>query len=240
MKRFLVFFLSFFLVSTIIGGGDVYAKDYSIESATIVVQINPDGSADFAETRTYDFDGSFSWADEWILLAAKCDGCVDYIITDVSLSEEGKDYMLSSLELPGNFNVSTSPGKFYTKWRYKALDERKIFTLKYRVQNAVTNHSDISEFYWRLIGDEWGKGVDTVSATVILAEEAPDDQIWAFGHGPTNGEIYIPTNKKVEFSIDGLPSNQFFEARVLFTKMEGAIYAPVSYTHLTLPTTPYV
>jgi len=51
------------IVISLIWPGKVAAKDYSIESADIQVQLNLDGSADITETRTYDFDGSFSWAE---------------------------------------------------------------------------------------------------------------------------------------------------------------------------------
>ena len=49
----------------------VCAKDYSITNADFTVQINSDGSADVTEIRTYYFDGSFSWADEWLNLGNK-------------------------------------------------------------------------------------------------------------------------------------------------------------------------
>src|SRR3989344_1965362 len=101
MKKYLfLIFISFFLL---IFPCSVYAKDYSIKSADITVQIQSDGSADVTETRTYDFDGSYSWADEWINLTTKCKTdpsrpsfksveCNNYRITDVRLSENGLEY----------------------------------------------------------------------------------------------------------------------------------------------------
>ena len=67
-----------------------FAKDYSINSADIKVNINADGSANITERRTYSFDGSFSWADEWINLTPKCEGCNYYKISDIinSIYEE--------------------------------------------------------------------------------------------------------------------------------------------------------
>ncbi|PIU34363.1 hypothetical protein COT03_02325, partial [Candidatus Shapirobacteria bacterium CG07_land_8_20_14_0_80_39_18] len=50
-----------------------------------------------------------------------------------------------------------------------------------------------------------------------------DDQIWAFGHGPLNGRVSIPTNQKVTFSADNLAAGKFFEVRVLFPKLTGAV-----------------
>ena len=66
MKKviFTILALSF---SFLLFPSSVQAKDYSIKSADINVQINGDGTADVNESRTYSFNGNYSWADEWIL-----------------------------------------------------------------------------------------------------------------------------------------------------------------------------
>lgn len=60
-----------FLLLFFVSAKTAYAKDYSIQSADFKVQINSDGSADVTEQRTYNFDGSYSWVDEWINLSSK-------------------------------------------------------------------------------------------------------------------------------------------------------------------------
>ncbi len=266
-KRLLFIFASFFFLF-LFSGTLVFAKDYSITNADFVVQINSDGSADVTETRTYDFDGSFSWADEWIPLTAGINTnkyqfpintndqlknrnqLRSYRIVDFSISEGGtplrpaeRDYEGQS----GTYTTNVTDDKFYVKWYYQALNESKTFTLKYKIQNAVTNHSDISEFYWQLIGDEWTKGTGNVKATVYLPNkltspsqtsgaEAPlvrsrlsepeaSDVLWGYGHGPLNGKVSIPNNIQVDFSAINLPPKKFFEVRVLFRKLEGAAFA---------------
>ena len=131
-KRIIIFLVVTFLFLV---PAPVFAKDYSIPSADFVVQINPDGSADVTETRTYSFDGSFTWADEWIPLKTST-------ISNISL--DGGDLIQ---------DISTD--RVYLKWYYEAYSENKTFTLKYRIDHAVTNQKDISEYYWQLIGDEW-------------------------------------------------------------------------------------
>ncbi|WKZ25508.1 MAG: DUF2207 domain-containing protein [bacterium] len=178
---------------------NVLAKDYSIKSADFEVRINKNGSANVTETRVYDFNGSFSWADEWI---------------------NTKDYKVNVLGVNGadSFNTEITDDKIYVKWFYSAFNETKTFTINYIIENAVTNHNNISEFYWQLIGSEWDKGVENVAAKVILHEEVEDNQIWAFGHGPLNGQINIASAKEVNFSANSLPSKKMFEVRVLFPK----------------------
>jgi len=177
----------------------VLAKDYSIEAVDFEVRLNKDGSANVTEKRTYNFVGSFSWADEWIELG-------DYKVKDLNVT--GAD----------DFETSLNSDKAYVKWYYTALNEQKTFVVSYVIENAVTNHLDISEFYWKLIGNDWDKETKVISAKVFLPLNAPDDQIWAFGHGPLNGKVSIISNNEINFEASGLNPNKFFEVRVLFPK----------------------
>ncbi|OGC70653.1 hypothetical protein A2415_01715, partial [candidate division WWE3 bacterium RIFOXYC1_FULL_39_7] len=249
MKRFL--YLLFILSSFCIFPKTVHSKDYSIKSADFTVQLNSDGSADVTETRTYHFDGSFTWADEWIPLTAKISTNKyqfpisklktyvkntnnqsgknkqpqNFIITNFELWEGDFQYNNRTDGTDKSYTTNITDGKFYVKWYYQAVNESKTFILKYKIQNAITNHSDISEFYWKLIGDEWSKGTGDVTATVYLPSKLPSDRLWGFGHGPLNGKVSIPNNIQVDFSASNLPPKKFFEVRVLFEKLEGAIYA---------------
>lgn len=163
MKRFfvtLIFFLFFFLPRPI------EAKDYRILSADFVVHLQADGAAQITETRTYRFDGSFSWADEWINLVAP---------------REIKDLVITENNQPIKFESRREVDRFYVKWFYTADTEDKTFVINYKITNAITRQQDIAEFYWQLIGDKWTKQTGKVSAKVFLPAPAPNDQIWAFG-----------------------------------------------------------
>jgi Predicted membrane protein (DUF2207). len=133
------------------------AKDYSIPEVDIEVNLQKDGSAWIKESRTYKFDGSFSWADEWINLKVKYSGCKNYKISNFSLEDEKGYYLKSSLTTPPKLLHNRGKDKFYIKWFYSAFDESKNFTMRYKVQNAITNHPDTAEFYWQLIGNEWDR-----------------------------------------------------------------------------------
>jgi len=74
----------------------VYAKGYSITSADFKVQLNADGSADVVETRAYQFDGSFSWADEWINLKSKIK---DHRASQQRSKPIGENYRIINFEL---------------------------------------------------------------------------------------------------------------------------------------------
>src|SRR4030065_208967 len=86
----------------------VLAKDYSIEEADFTVQLNVNGRAEITETRVYNFDGSFSWAEMWINLAGKCvksTSCPDYVISGITVTGDSD-----------NFTTEIKNRQLYIKW----------------------------------------------------------------------------------------------------------------------------
>ena len=161
MKKILFSTLLIF-ISLLFFAGKVSAKDYSITSADFTVQINSDGSADVTEVRTYNFDGSYTWADEWIPLSIKQKTVSNkqlenYRIENFSMKDENAEFLPSAGGTTNTYQISATPDKFYVKWYYQATNTTRTFTLNYKIVNAVTNQTDISEFYWQLIGDQWTK-----------------------------------------------------------------------------------
>lgn len=217
MKKLALFL--FLLSLLFIFPRNISAKDYGISTANFVVNINKDGSANVNETRTYNFSGSYHFAYEYINIK---NGST---ITDFHLFEGNKEYKNFESNVAGTYFVEDQSDKFYVKWFYDAEDESKTFTIKYKINKAVTNQSDISEFYWQLIGKDWDKGVGEVSAKVILPFDAADNKIFGFGHGPLNGKINIVSNHEIDFSATNLPSKTFFEVRALFPKSDTFINA---------------
>jgi hypothetical protein len=118
---------------------NIYAKDYSIKSADFTVQINRDGSATITEKRTYVFDGSFSWADQWIPLK---DGST---VTDFEMSENGVSYYPVDVigDAPTTTNIIrinfTLSGFILRSMNQKLWDQHKI-------SNTVTNHTIYQNF----------------------------------------------------------------------------------------------
>ena len=101
----------------------VDAKDFSITSADFLVRLKSNGSADITETRTYQFDGSYSNAYIDFDTKAKClplsGACRDFIITNDSVD----GYRKSSSSLPNTYYVQDSTGKHSISWHFQALDE---------------------------------------------------------------------------------------------------------------------
>ena len=87
----------------------VYAKSYSITADKFIINLQPDKSAFVIEELTYDFSGSFTWADMYI---------------PTQINRQGNIYSTKIT----NFSVSSTDGtnvsiletydsdKFYVKW----------------------------------------------------------------------------------------------------------------------------
>ena len=195
-------------------------KDYSITNVTINNTVNTDGSMDVVQSQTYNFNGSFSYAYQSINKANS--KSKSYSIKDFTLCDEITCYKSApstDKTLPPNtFYVDENNSRYYVKWFFKANDQNKIFTLKYKVQDVVTLQTDTAEIYWKAIGNENSKSQKNITVRYILPNGIDGAKIKAYGHGPLNGIVSIPSNKEVVFTSSRLPAKTFFENRILLPK----------------------
>jgi len=195
-KIFLTIFFFFFLFFP----ANVFAKSYSITSDKFDILIKDNKSIAVSEQLTYDFSGSYSWAEMWIPAA------ID------SFSVNAADGSAVNLLDSGNRS-----GRFYAKWGYRANDEAKTFLIKYRGINAVKKYQDVAELYWKVIGSDWQIGHHNVDITVHLPQMVSDkSEILVYGHGPLNGQSEIVDLKTAKFTAQSLAAGQFMEIRVIF------------------------
>ena len=186
------------------------AKSYHFSSVDIDVIINPDGSFNMTEDRTFDFSGDYHWA-EYILPVRGANA-----IADFSVSESGKPFPPSPSGETGTMLLTQNAQVIDAKWFFQATDEKRTFTIKYRAVGGVQAYRDTAEFYWKLIGPDWGVPTDRVSAVIHLPAGAGADRIKAWGHGPLQGSVKIVDGQTVRYTVDNLPSNTFLEARIAF------------------------
>ena len=211
MKTFFKFVLiALFLFLPLGLPGKSFAKDYTIGEVTIDVTIHPDRSFSVVEKRTYNFDGSFTWADMYI---------------PTSITRKGYTYnveinnftVVDELGNPLVFAQSSSSDRFYAKWSYTAVNEPRTFTYRYDVTGeGVKKYVDTGDFYWQVIGDDWIKGSGPIEVLVHLPQSAPLDRLKVYGHGPLTGEVTITDGQTVQYTVPSLPANTYVEARVLF------------------------
>ena len=149
------------------------AKSYSLPAADVAVQIQPDGSLLVQERITFDFSGDFSGAYRDIPLRA------GESIDKVGVSEGGDEYIpganteLGSFGVPGSFGVEQSSKLVRIVWHYRALDERRTFTIKYRFRGLAVAYDDVVDVNLRVWGDEWKASLGSLNARMQLPRAAP-------------------------------------------------------------------
>ncbi|MEW6171628.1 MAG: DUF2207 domain-containing protein [Bacillota bacterium] len=209
MKRFIPPVL-FALLIVLLAGAPAWARSYSFPSLEIEGRVLKDGSLQVTEHRTVRFDGEYHAFDQWIPTAGTAG------ITDVLVSESGQPYVQDLTERPGTFSVTQETSRTKITWNYEAKDEERTFDLSYRFIDVVRVHKDVSELYWKAVGDEWDRGTDRVRVTVRLPETVTREEVRAWAHGPLQGKVSIQDDGSVVLSVAGLPPNKFVEARVTF------------------------
>ena len=244
MKRVLTSCFLFLITAGafLLSAAPVSAKSYTIDKVDVQANISPNGSMSIQEARTYDYDGSFSFAYQTIKKkpdASKNPGRdVPYKISNFRLCDEDTCYRqstnalenASSLERLHSFYVNEEADQYYVKWFYDTTGGQKTFTLYYTVENAITLQQDVAELYWQWIGDEWDHAQSNISVDVTLPAGIPDDQVQAWAHGPSTGRVSIPTADNVLFTLDRLPKETFFEGRIITPKTTFTAGAPGALT----------
>jgi len=120
-------FLGFFAAFNCTAGAE--SKTFYFPEVRVEVDIHKDGSFTVNEYRTYDFQGSFSWASLWIPLRLNRQGYMysasleDFRVMD----EQGKELRTET---------SSSRSKFEAKWYYNARNEKRTFHIQYRIRDG--------------------------------------------------------------------------------------------------------
>ncbi len=185
------------------------SKSYSIDQIKIEAEILPDGSLLINESRSYNFRGSFRWADYSLPLRNLGS------VTDFMLIENEMPYRPGSNEDPGTYQYSQSDEKFYVKWFYQAKNERRTFTLRYRVKDAVRVYNDVAELYYKFVSEKNEKTIGAVETLVQFPYPADTSQVRAWAHGPLHGQLAFQGGN-VSLWVSPLPRKSWWEVRTIF------------------------
>lgn len=211
-KRIYFVFLSmtlFFLLNSAFAAPP--DKRYTIDEIKITANLDADGSLFIEEHRTYSFRGSFSWADYKLPLKKLGK------ITEFSISEGSENYQQLPGKNPGTYAMRQTTDEFEVKWYYRARNESRTFTLRYRVEEAVNVYSDVAEFYYKFVGEDTESNIHNVDVTITLPQHANTSQVKAWAHGPLNGQLEF-NDGKIRLWVSPLPKRTWWEARVMFPK----------------------
>jgi uncharacterized membrane protein len=208
--------------------GAIVGKSYEFPRVRIDATVQPDGSLDLVEERTFDFDGEFSFAFFTINWPVEQ-------IEGFSVTENGQAFPVSTAE-------STS-FQLKGRWDFSAEDEERTFTISYRARCAVDVWADTAHLNWQFIGTGWEVPTEHAFVRVHLPGAATNDrklerptetcpkevpeapigtrplregETLAWGHGPLGGEILIPDPQTVTLEVSDVPPFTFVEGSIVF------------------------
>lgn len=100
-------------------------------------------------------------------------------------------------------------------------DTRAIVEIEYAVAAGIQVYDDMAQIEWRYVSETWPVDAQNLSLTIALpmpsgVTAVSGKNVFAWGHGPAEGELSIGSDGVVTYSVPQLAAGQFAEARVLF------------------------
>jgi len=229
----LIFLLAFGIpiAATLIPLWLAFAGDRSYEFPRVRIDatVRPDGSLDLVERRTFDFDGEFSFA--YFTIAWPFDR-----ITGFTVTEGGRELTVEREPYAAGFRGT---------WHFDAEDEERTFTISYTARCAVDVYQDTAHLNWQFIGTGWEAPTESALVRVGFpprgagarndlrpVEECPAEppvaqlepvplssgDVLAWGHGPFQGEVRIPSPDTVVLDVGDVAPFTFVEGSIVFPK----------------------
>jgi uncharacterized membrane protein len=180
------------------------AKSYHYPEVSTDVILHADGSARIVQERTYEFEGSFSWAD----LDLKKQGASDIRLNRLAMATESGWQDLAP-------EVNNGDQSLHLRWGYSAEDEQRTFLIDYTVVGAVRRYEDVAEFYWKVIEDEH-EPIGRVAVQVALPGRSPSlFKVYVHAAARPGTLSFAGTFDTAYIQQAGIPRNAFLEVRAL-------------------------
>ena len=217
--------------------GKALAADYRCSEGDLLASVETDGSVHMTDQRIFDltegesaperlkwlYDGFIEGAEVTIerVRMAPVDG-------DGALAGEWTELPETTFLLPWR----GGGGPEHDAWAYDkfqhtlyafvdAMPERVMFEVVYRVEDAIEAFDDAADFQWLYVPQDYDVALADVRAEVVLPVAADDsvkvmENVYAWGHGPADGEVDIRSDGTVIFTDPAVEPTMYAKARVMF------------------------
>ena len=217
--------------------GKALAADYRCSEVDLLASVETDGSVHMTDQRIFDltegesaperlkwlYDGFIEGAEVTIerVRMAPVDG-------DGALAGEWTELPETTFLLPWR----GGGGPEHDVWAYDkfqhtlyafvdAMPERVMFEVVYRVEDAIEAFDDAADFQWLYVPQDYDVALADVRAEVVLPVAADDsvkvmENVYAWGHGPADGEVDIRSDGTVIFTDPAVEPTMYAKARVMF------------------------
>lgn len=217
--------------------GKALAADYRCSEVDLLASVETDRSVHMTDQRIFDltegesaperlkwlYDGFIEGAEVTIerVRMAPVDG-------DGALAGEWTELPETTFLLPWR----GGGGPEHDAWAYDkfqhtlyafvdAMPERVMFEVVYRVEDAIEAFDDAADFQWLYVPQDYDVALADVRAEVVLPVAADDsvkvmENVYAWGHGPADGEVDIRSDGTVIFTDPAVEPTMYAKARVMF------------------------
>ena len=202
------------------GAAPAFAKSFVVDSSDVTLELESDGSVMVTEEIEFNFSGSFQGAYRDIPLRG------GEAITNIEVLENGVAYApgaptaLGSSGAPSTYGVENRGNAARIVWHYRATDEVRTFTIKYRMLGLAVAYDDVVDVNFKVWGDEWDVGVDRVTSRLTYPGTATAGEILVYGHpSQVDGATSLGTDG-VSPSLEAVnvPARTFVEMRVVLPR----------------------
>lgn len=180
------------------------AKNYALDEATTNITIDSNGLVHVEEAISYSFEGHYKEVFRTLKVLPgesiqNITGHCSDKTCNISINPTAKGYDLIAL-LP-----DTTP-------------EKLTFFISYDRSGAVRVHRDISEFHYKLWGEEWDRPLGSLKGRIVFPEGNGDElQYWI--HPASIAQQVNSDHNVINIKTGEIPANQWYEIRVAFPRI---------------------
>ena len=180
------------------------ARDYALEGATTNITIGPTGIVHVEESISYVFEGNYNEV---------------FRKLEVLPGESIQNIKGHCSDKACNFSINrNSEGYELVGSLPNPTPEKVTFFISYDHYGAVKVHKDISEFHYKLWGDEWEKPLGNLKGSIAFpVKNESEIQYWIHPTDYTQ-EVNVKHNV-LNLRTAEIPSNQWYEVRVAFPRI---------------------
>lgn len=180
------------------------AKDYTLEGATTNITVDPSGIVHVEESISYVFEGNYNEV---------------FRELQVSPGESIQNIKGHCSDETCKFSVNPTPEGYELVGSLpNPTPEKVTFFVSYDHYGAVKVHKDVSEFHYKLWGNEWEKPLGGLRGSITLpVKNESEIQYWIHPTGYTQ-EANVEHNV-INLRTNEIPPNQWYEIRVAFPRI---------------------
>jgi len=181
------------------------ARDYSLEEAATNITIDPSGIVHVEESISYAFEGNYNEV---------------FRVLHVPPGESIRNIRGHCSEEECTFRVEQTPDGYELIGALPTPTPEKVtFFVSYDHYGAVKVYSDVSEFHYKLWGEEWEKPLGSLRGSITLpVENESEIRYWTHPADYTREEG-IERNV-LSLRTEEIPSYQWYEIRAVFPRIE--------------------